>query len=184
MDEHTKSCERCRAVQRAAWALRAKRLGKHERRLLLNAAPPSKKPKPILPPGPSQGEQTATRRAIANLIAHGLIELAPEQLRLEAGDDDEALAQLGRKYAVLRLAWRTPLGEAIVHHYRKQLRSSERIRWMFHLDSATEMALDGCPDRSQAQSRTTRIAKKPKLLAPSENATQSGRSDGPPDNIA
>jgi hypothetical protein len=182
MDEHEKNCDRCQAVQRAAWSIRTKRLGKHERRLLLNAAPPDKKPKPVYPPGPSQAEQTATRRAIANLVAHGLIELAPEQLRLQAGDDDEALARLGRKYAVLRMAWRTPLGDAIVHHYRKQLRGSERIRWMYHLDAATEMALDGCPVRSEAQSLATRIAKKPKLIARSERATQRGRPDNQPDD--
>jgi hypothetical protein len=182
MDEHEKECARCQAVRRAAWALSSKRLGKHERRQLLGAGAPDKKPKPIYPPGPSQAEQTATRRAIANLVAHGLIRLAPEQLRLVAGEDDEALAHLERKYAVLRQAWRTELGEEIVRRYRKQLRGGERIRWMYRLDSATEAALSRCPDRNEAQSRAVRAAKQPtgsiRLPSPSQRERAKGSGEG------
>lgn len=164
MDDHERQCPRCQAVRRAAWALRAKRLGKHERRQLLSAAMPGRKPKPIYPSGPSQSEQTATRRAVANLVLHGLIRLAPEQLRLIPGEDDEVLGKLDRTYAVLRQAWRTDLGEEIVRRYRKQLRSGERIRWMYHLDAATEAALSRCPDRNEAQARAAASPKQPNGL--------------------
>jgi hypothetical protein len=140
VDAHEKNCESCQGVLRAASALRFKRLGRHERRQLLDAAEPGGPPHPIRPPGPSQAEQTATRRAVANLVAHGLIRLAPE----------EVLSELGRRrYAVLRQAWRSDLGEEIVRRYRAELEAGERIRWIYHLEPATAAALGRCPDRAK-----------------------------------
>jgi hypothetical protein len=150
VDAHEKNCESCQGVLRAASALRFKRLGRHERRQLLDAAEPGGPPHPIRPPGPSQAEQTATRRAVANLVAHGLIRLAPEQLRFEGAGDEEVLSELGRRrYAVLRQAWRSDLGEEIVRRYRAELEAGERIRWIYHLEAATAAALGRCPDRAK-----------------------------------
>jgi hypothetical protein len=150
MDEHLRNCSGCRGARNAAWKLRStqKRLGKHERRLLLEASAPGNPPNPIYPPGPSQSEQTATRRAVANLVSHGLMRIAPEQLRLLPGSDDEILRLLGRKYAVVRIASRTWLGEEVVRLYRRELQSGDRIRWIDHLDEATEAALARCPERT------------------------------------
>ena len=133
----------------AAGQLRFKRLGKHERLQLLIAARPGDPPNPIYPPGPSQSVQTATRRAIASLVEHGLLRIAPEQLRLLPGEDDEMLARLDRRYAVVREASRTWLGEELVNHYRDELEGGERIRWPDHLDAATEAALARCPERGK-----------------------------------
>ncbi|MBN9622669.1 MAG: hypothetical protein J0H06_06910 [Actinobacteria bacterium] len=147
MDEHERGCEHCRGVRKDSDALRFKRLGLHERRQLLDAAAPEDKPNRIHPPGPSPAEQTATRRAVANLVGAGLMRLSPERLRLLPGHDDRELTRLGRKYSVVRQGWRTELGEAIVHFYRAELEAGRRIRWLTHLEAATETALARCPDR-------------------------------------
>lgn len=99
MDAHERKCEYCRVVRRASDALRFKRLGAHERRQLLDAAVPGGEPNRIHPPGSSPTEQTATRRAVANLVGTGLLRLASERIRLLPGHDDRELARLGRKYA-------------------------------------------------------------------------------------
>lgn len=147
MDAHDRECEFCRGIRRASDALRFKRLGAHERRQLLAAGVPGGEPNRVHPPGCSQAEQTATRRAVANLVGAGLLRLSPERIRLLPGRDDQDLSRLGRKYAVVRQAWRTELGEEIVRLYRPELGSGRRIRWLVHLDTATEAALARCPDR-------------------------------------
>lgn len=147
MDEHERGCERCRGVRRDSDGLRFKRLGLHERHQLLAAAAPGGGPSRIHPPGPSPAEQTATRRAVANLVGAGLLRLSPERLRLLPGHDDRELTRLGRKYSVVRQAWRTELGEEVVRFYRAELEASGRIRWLVHLEAATEAALSRCPDR-------------------------------------
>jgi hypothetical protein len=150
VDSHARSCPRCQAALSAASRLRSKKLGKHERRHLLQAAPPGDPPAPILPPEPSQTVQTATRRAVANLCDHGLIVLEPGTVRVYP-HDAEASALLGvlqRKYAVLRRASRTPLGEQVVRHYRQELEAGERIRWEAgKLGDVVEDTLGLCPDR-------------------------------------
>jgi len=147
MDAHEHDCEYCRGIRRASDALRFKRLGVHERRQLLAAGAPGDEPNRIHPPGSSQAEQTATRRAVANLVGAGLLRLSPEQLRLLPGRDDRELARLRRKYSVVRQAWRTELGEEIARLYRPELESGRRIRWLVHLNAATAAALARCPYR-------------------------------------
>jgi hypothetical protein len=163
MDEHERACELCRGTLRASASLRFKRLGNQERRQLLSAASPADEPSRIYPPGTSPSEQTATRRAVANLVAFGLIRLAPERVRLVPGHDDAELTRLGRKYAVVRQAWRTVLGDEIVQRYRRELEGGQRIRWMYHLDAATEAALDSCP-RRLVTARKQRLRKMPMRL--------------------
>jgi hypothetical protein len=77
-----------------------------------------------------------------------LLRVAPEQLRLLPGTDDEILKTLERKYAVVRVASRTPLAEQIVRLYRPELRGQRRIRWLDHLDEALEAVFEGCPERA------------------------------------
>lgn len=147
MDDHDRGCDFCRGVHKDSDALRFKRLGFHERRQLLDAAAPDAEPNRIHPPGPSPAEQTATRRAVANLVGAGLLRLSVERLRLVPGRDDRELTRLGRKYSVVRQAWRTELGEEIVRFYRAELEADKRIRWLVHLEAATEAALNRCPNR-------------------------------------
>jgi hypothetical protein len=148
MDSHTKTCSYCQDALQAASRLRFKRLGKHERGQLLRAAPPGKPPNPILPPGVSQALQTATRRAIANLARNGLIRISPQTTRLDSQMDEAILKALRRKYAVLRMAWRTELGQEIVVRYSREFERGERIRWTTHLDDCVNAVLDSCPFRS------------------------------------
>lgn len=162
MDAHERNCEFCQGVRRAADGLRFKRLGCHERRQLLDAAAPGEAPSRIHPPGSSPAEQTATRRAVANLTGAGMLRLSPERIRLLPGRDDHDLARLGRKYAVVRQAWRTELGDEIVRRYRAELEGGRRIRWLVNLDAATEAALARCPDRAEHSKR--REQKKPVRL--------------------
>lgn len=162
MDAHERECEFCRGVRRAADGLRFKRLGSHERRQLLEAAAPGEAPNRIHPPGPSPAEQTATRRAVANLVGIGLLRLSSERIRLLPGRDDHELARLGRKYAVVRQAWRTELGDEIVRRYRAELNGGRRIRWLLHLETATEAALAQCPNRPEDAKRSRQ--KKPVRL--------------------
>jgi hypothetical protein len=153
MDAHQRDCEYCQRVRRASDTLRFKRLGAHERRQLLAAGAPGDEPNRIHPPGSSQAEQTATRRAVANLVGAGLLRLSPERLRLLPGRDDRELARLRRKYSVVRQAWRTELGEEIARLYRPELESGRRIRWLVHLNAATAAALARCPYRPRGNKR-------------------------------
>jgi hypothetical protein len=162
VNEHERGCEYCRGVRKDADALRFKRLGLHERRQLLDAGAPSEEPTLIHPPGPSPSDQTATRRAVANLVGTGLLRLSQERLRLIPGRDDHELKRLGRKYSVVRQAWRTELGEEIVRFYRAELEAGMRIRWLVHLEAATKAALALCPDRqpgtrTEETKRTVRL---------------------------
>jgi hypothetical protein len=148
MDSHASSCEWCRGTIQAADRLRSKRLGKHERHQLLHAASPEEDPRPILPLGTSHSAQTATRRAVAQLVNYGLIQVSSDQLRLVREEDAETLRMLDRQYAVLRLCRRTQLGQEVVNCYHEELREGKRIRWLLQLNDALEAALGACPSRS------------------------------------
>jgi hypothetical protein len=161
VDAHAKGCDRCAAILKASQRLSYKRLGHQERRQLLSAAAPEEAPRPIHPPDPSPAAQTATRRAVANLDAFGLIRVASERLRVVAGEDDALLEKLGRKYAVMRLSRRTELGQEIVGRYRAELESGRPIRWFMHLNAATEAALLGCPKRKARGKKSVRLTRVP-----------------------
>lgn len=146
VDDHASSCSWCQATLRASSALRFKKLGKHERRQLLAAGAPDSDPTPIVPPGPSHDDRTATRRAIATLRTADLIELAPKTARVTPDTHRDLLRRMKRKYAVLRFARRTALGEEIVARYRHELeRPGARIRWHLRLEDARDAALLRCP---------------------------------------
>jgi hypothetical protein len=66
---------------------------------------------------------------------------------LDQPDDAVALARLGRKYAVLRRAVRTELGEQVVQILEEELRTGARIRWALALDEIVGAALARCPNR-------------------------------------
>jgi len=102
-----------------------------------------------LPPGSSQAEQTATRRAIASLRKAHLIDLAEETRRVSAAADPKLLRRLKRKYTVLRYMSRTELGEAVAKVYAPEpARPGARIRWEAgRLHRVRERALEKCPLR-------------------------------------
>ena len=147
--EHGEACAWCQAHGRAASALLRKRLGKHERRVLLDATPPGELPSPILPEGPSQPSQTATRRAVAALRDAKLIWVPVEKERVDRAHANLAdlLTVLNRRYAVVRFASRTDLGEAVVQVFANEFADGGRIRWGHNLDKLTAATLARCPYR-------------------------------------
>ena len=148
-DEHSESCGWCQAHDRAAIGLLGKRLGKHERRVLLDATPPRELPSPILPDGPLQPSQTATRRAVAALREAKLIWVPEEKERVDRTHANlaELLTVLNRQYAVVRFASRTDLGEAVVQVFAAELASGGRLRWGIKLDELAAATLARCPHR-------------------------------------
>jgi len=149
MDQHVAGCHWCQATLRAASGLRFRKLGKHERRLLLAAAYHDAEPVPILPPGPSHDDRTSTGRAKRKLVNAGLIVVAPHKVRVTMADNPKLLRGLGKKYAVLELMSRTALGDEIVKRYKRELETpSARLRWLAEpLESARDSALANCPHR-------------------------------------
>lgn len=61
----------------------------------------------------------------------------------------EFLEQLNRDYAVLRFAFRTSLGEAVVQVFAAELENGGRIRWVLKLDDLTGAVQARCPHRSE-----------------------------------
>jgi len=116
----------------------------------LGSCPPRYFPSPILPAGPSQPHQTATRRAVAGLREAQLIWVPEETQRIEPDHPDLAavLTSLHRQYAVLRFASRTNLGEAVVQVFAEELANGSRIRWGVKLDELTAATLAQCPHRA------------------------------------
>jgi hypothetical protein len=139
------------------------KLGRHQRRLLLEAADPGGAASPILPEA-RHSDDVTQRRAIASLRGAGLIVVyAPgKRLLLEVDADDHlarrapqwtdaewAIVRLGRglqrKSIVPRYSRRTRLGQAIVHEYEPVLREPGRpIRWDARLDRAMAAARVTC----------------------------------------
>lgn len=148
-DAHRESCSWCQAGSSGAWALGGKRLGAHERRVLLLATPPGQLPEPIVPPGTRPSSQTATRRAVASLQTSQLIVVPTETRRVYPTQKDLAdfLTRLNRDYAVLRFAIRTALGDAVVEVFGHQLKTGGRIRWTINNDELTAAVVRRCPHR-------------------------------------
>ena len=92
---HLARCQRCLELDRRARELAGKRLGKHERRLLLDAAPPgASRPRAILAPDASPASQVAIRRSVSSLLQAGLLLVPKAVLR---ADGLEAVGPLGAK---------------------------------------------------------------------------------------
>ena len=173
-EAHLARCQRCLHLDRRARELAGKRLGKLERRLLLDAAPPgASRPRAILAPDASPASQVAIRRSVSSLLQAGLLLVPKAVLR---ADGPEAVRALGAKVqdagvvapgdarlahalsdasgtrpkraVKLRVMWRTPLGEEVVHRYRRELESGRAIRWDRRLEEAREACLAACPTRA------------------------------------
>lgn len=81
---------------------------------------------PILPRTPSPAAQTAMRRAIASLLAKGLVAVTiPERVT-----DPAFVTAMGRRgHMRIRSMRRTSLGEQVVEQHGDALRTGRRIRW-------------------------------------------------------
>jgi len=148
MEHHVEHCSWCQATLSAAHSLRSTRLGKHERRLLLDAPPPDSEPAPIFPSGPSHNDRTATRRAKRNLVKSRLLAVGNEKIRITAEDDALLLRSFHRKYMVLEQATRTILGDEVVAVFKQELQApGARIRWLAaNIDQIQHGALRRCPN--------------------------------------
>jgi hypothetical protein len=114
---------------------------------LLRASAAGDQPSPVFPPGPSQDDRTATRRAVSKLRERRLIVVPDETMRLTRPANEKQLAALKRKYAVLRLAVRTELGEEVVRELRSELRTpGTRIRWLPRLEKIEAATIARCPN--------------------------------------
>ena len=118
-------CSRCRVGLQAIHGLKGTRLGRHERRILLEAAPPEAHPKRIAPEDESRSSYEALQRARRKLHGAGLLEVtteAPVRIRL------------------------TPAGQALLSTLRKPLEAGKPIRWtprspLYHHSDGTDETL-------------------------------------------
>ena len=165
-------CKDCQAGAADARSLgeASVRLGKHERRILLEAPPTSKcgwrgsLQQPtyrfsgliVWPEGRGRSAEEAHRRALRKLVAAGLI--ATENTSATFLDDEAAEMpkwakaerarsrywMWGRKRQAVKL---TPLGERVVETYRDELEAGRPIRWAKHI-GALEAAAHRPPGRT------------------------------------
>ncbi len=117
------------------------RLGRHERRILLLAAPiESEDGARIEPPGPGRAADEAHRRAIRRLYRAGLVHIAITYAQVPVVRHERAvygvpgdampLVAVERNWTYRkRVVWLSPLGSAIVQCLRPQLESGHPIRW-------------------------------------------------------
>ena len=91
------------------------RLGKHERRILVEAPSPSRTSIPIGPAGSGRSASEAHRRALRKLDDVGLI-------------DYWHICTTSGKYLGNKVR-RTPLGQAVIDRYRNEIESGLPIRW-------------------------------------------------------
>ena len=132
--QHYLPCASCRGAEAAAQALHGVRLGRAERRVLLGAATTTEsKGALVAPTGLPRAERETALRAARKLYARQLIQISRTPLPL--GD-------AGRNY-LLRVAWRSPLGDAIVKQFGPELETGRRIRWDARLAAALRDARRG-----------------------------------------
>jgi hypothetical protein len=86
---------------------------------------------------------------VASLRACQLIRVEEATLRIDGTHTDlaELLTDLHRKYALLRFARRTELGDVVVSHFRQELENRGSIRWAPKLEEITADTLARCPYR-------------------------------------
>ncbi len=130
-------CQRCRAMEQNAARMTGVRLGKHERRVLLNAPSWEGEAKVIKPPAEGRAADEANRRAIRKLSRVGLIwigwrvtKVATVQTTVCWGSGEEK--NVKREYHK-RAVWLTPLGEAAVERLRDDIAIGKSIRWTGHI---------------------------------------------------
>jgi len=139
---HTASCLPCtscpRPAERALARLEGVRLGKHERRVLLAAAPPDAETGAVIaPPTEGRAADEAQRRAIRRLATLGLAHVGHARVSTASKVPLPASWGLGRDYFPRRdywhlAVWQSPLGAAVVGRLRVALETGQRIRWPLH----------------------------------------------------
>ena len=129
-------CDRCRVSERDASGLGGLRLGRTERRVLLDAAATSASHgTEVTRDACTHAEQEAILRAVRKLLRAGLVQVG----RLRTVERRQGHAW-GHQ---TRLAWRSPLGEELVARYCRELESGGRIRWDHRVvDAARATRLD------------------------------------------
>ena len=105
-------CDRCRCAERDADRLTGQKLGRHQRRALLDAPAPDEQPR-TLPPSPTRSLQVAHARALRGLEDLGLIKRSSQP------------------FERTKACRRTPLGQAVVEEHRQALADGSRIRWSY-----------------------------------------------------
>jgi hypothetical protein len=132
-------CTSCgRALDAGVAGLRGVRLGRTERRVLLQAAANGDDEATVIaPPEHSRAVREATLRAARKLRVRGLLRIAYESA--------QAARMRSSGPHPLRAAMRSPLGEEIVKRFRKELESGQRIRWDERLIAAGRAARRDLP---------------------------------------
>jgi hypothetical protein len=128
-------CGTCRGAEKAARELRSLRLGKHERRALLEAAATDAKDSAFIAPlDSSRAASESLRRAIRRLHGAGLVELDKKKIEgTRPATEQRWFRNPSRWRSAARLS---PLGSALVCRYRRDLESGQRIRWSRHAASS------------------------------------------------
>lgn len=135
-------CSWCRGAE--YYAQHLPRLGRHERRILLQASSPDRESVIVAPEGPGRAADEAHRRAIRRLFAAGLLWVGWRRVYVETRTQTKARWEhmagrwwqtggqpIRREYRK-RAVWRSPLGQALVERLRSQLEAGARIRWSAH----------------------------------------------------
>ncbi len=157
-------CYVCRAAERHAAALSGLRLGRHERRVLLEALPPRDwgnlrhENSTILPENDTRSAREALRRALRRLHEAGLVQRMTQHAGGEGNRVTRAIydeyghlipgtGRYGPRQLVRTSIWcermaarLTPLGAALVDLARKDLQGGDRIRWARYQQAAIAAA--------------------------------------------
>lgn len=126
-------CQRCRDGDQAALRLEGTRLGRHERRVLLEARPSGGSPGPLPPEDDSRSSHEALQRAIRKLEKHGLVERS-----WVGGGKWEAGSRM--------VVGRTALGDAVTLYLRRLLLTRSPIRWRNYLGAIRRRARIRSPE--------------------------------------
>ena len=148
-------CFNCEIGRRDALALQGARLGKHERRVLIEAAEPDAKHSNILEPeNDTRSASEALRRAMRKLQEMGLVQIYHKEQESErkarAGTLERNYGVTAR-YTARRAAVRTtPLGEAL----RERIDLTQPIRWGDIPGELSEQVILPLPDLIEAYSES------------------------------
>ena len=116
------------------------RLGKYERRILLNVGP---EPSIIPNRPPHSGKQAyeSHHKAITRLRQIGLIDFGRQRVDTEWYPNvwrQSPRRPYTRRYVYRREIYLTPFGQAVLKRIRPRLESGEEIRWKRHLPKLLE----------------------------------------------
>jgi len=132
-------CTSCpRPAEHALARLEGVRLGKHEWRVLLVAAPPDAEAGAVIaPPTEGRAADEAQRRAIRRLATLGQAHVGHARVSTASKVPFPSSWGLGKDYVPRRdywhlAVWQSPLGAAVVGRLRVALETGQRIRWPLH----------------------------------------------------